>query len=521
MSLHNRKSLAPYIKDDIQYYQHQVEGIRRMAVMRSVLLADDMGLGKSLQALTVWAIDIHRGLGNKALVVCPASLRVNWAEEIDKFMGDAIHTVVMSSKDAAPARLRKIEAFRKEKGPKILVVNYELLLQHLEEINKCLFDIAIFDEAHYLKNHQAKRTKAALRVWAKRFILMTGSPILNHVNELWPLLHRIGVDNLPSYWAFVNRYCVYGGYQSRTIVGTKNEAELIKTLNQYMIRRKKEDVLDLPAVQYIQRTVEMHALQKKYYDQIVQDMRLTVSTGDNLDVSNALTKFLRLKQICGTTATMPGEEKDESHKLDQAVEDALEILAQGHRLVVFTQFRGVLKAFKARLEKASQPRAGWDHEKGAIDGKGRKPPQFPIFELHGDVPSEKRQQAIHDWASHRTAGVMIAMFQVAGVGLNMTAARHGLFLDKQFVPALNQQAVDRMHRIGADKTQPVQIIEYFVRGSVEARVEKILSTKRKVFDNIVEGSEQFNKKLIQELLREELANESAAAAPRRGRPPKL
>jgi SNF2 family DNA or RNA helicase len=94
------------------------------------------------------------------------------------------------------------------------------------------------------------------------------------------------------------------------------------------------------------------------------------------------------------------------------------------------------------------------------------------------------------------------MFQVAGVGLNMTAARHGLFLDKQFVPALNQQAVDRMHRIGADDKQAVQIIEYFVKGTVEARMEKILATKKKVFNNIVEN-DSFLRQLIEDLIKEE------------------
>lgn len=499
MSLHNRRSLEPYIKDDVRYYEHQVEGIRRMARMRSVLLADDMGLGKSIQALTVFAIDVKRGLGNKAIVVCPASLKENWREEIHKFMGTSVHvSVVVSGKNnsGVAERQKLLDRFEAVEGPKILIINYEQVVRNVTELNRMQFDIGIFDEAHYLKNPKAKRTKASLKLLLNRSILLTGSPILNHVNELWPLLARIGVENLGSYYGFCNRYCVYGGFSGQAIVGTKNEAELKRMLDDYMIRRRKEDVLDLPPVQYIQRVVGMHPLQRRYYNEIVSDLRLTNSQGESTDVQNALTKFLRLKQICGTTACVPGEDQDFSHKLDQAVEDAWEIMATGHRVVAFTQFRGVQAAFVKRLKDAV-PRPAPN-----MRATPRTTPP-PIFELHGDIPPDERQAIIRAWSLSVIPGILVATFQVAGVGLNMTAARHGLFLDKQFVPALNQQAVDRMHRIGADKKQPVQIIEYFVKGSVEARVERILNTKKKVFRDIVDAS-VYTRKLIEELLKEEI-----------------
>jgi SNF2 family DNA or RNA helicase len=497
VSLHNRASLEPYIGDDVSYYTHQVEGVRRMARMRSVLLADEMGLGKSLQTLTVFAIDVKRGLADKMLVVCPASLKENWHDEVRKFMGDSVHLVVLPSKSTPEKRNKMLEEFAEAAGPKVLVVNYEQVSRHLQGINRLFIDIAVFDEAHYLKNPKSKRTKAAQAILTKRALLLTGSPILNHVNELYPLLQRIGVEKLPSYYGFINRYCVFGGFNNRAIVNTKNEAELIRLLDDYMIRRRKADVLDLPPVQYIQRTVEMHPLQKKYYDQVVKDMQLTNSSGDELEIKNAMSKFLRLKQICGSTICVPGETQDVSHKLDQACDDAYEIMDSGHRVVAFTQFRGVQSAFVNRLEKYGLRSMGDTAQTNSV--RKKRP---PIFVLHGDVPIDERQAIIRAWSMSNVPGILVAMFQVAGVGLNMTAARHGLFLDKQFVPALNQQAVDRMHRIGADDKQSVQILEYFVKGSVEARVEKILSTKRRVFNNIVEN-DSFLRQLIEELVKEE------------------
>lgn len=496
MSLHNRASLEPYIGDDVTYYTHQVEGVRRMARMRSVLLADDMGLGKSLQTLTVFALDVKRDLGNKMLVVCPASLKANWQEEVEKFMGDSVHVTVLGSKLTQVQREKLLNEFADVTRPKILIVNYEQVIKHGPQMSKMFFDMGTFDEAHYLKNPKSKRTQACQKLLLKRSFLLTGSPILNQVNELYPLLQRIGVENLPSYWSFVNRFCRFGGWNGKAIVGTKNEAELIKLLDSYMVRRRKADVLDLPPVQYITRFVEMHPLQKKYYDQIVRDMRLTNSAGDETEVANAMTKFLRLKQICGTTACVPGETQDVSHKLDQATDDAYEIMDSGHRVVAFTQFRGVQSAFVKRLENHGT------RQMGPAANHHNKKPRPPIFILHGDVPIDERQAIIRAWSMSVVPGILVAMFQVAGVGLNMTAARHGLFLDKQFVPALNQQAVDRMHRIGADDKQAVQILEYFVKGSVEARVEKILATKRKVFNNIVEN-DSFLRQLIEELVKEE------------------
>lgn len=299
-------------------------------------------------------------------------------------------------------------------------------------------------------------------------------------------------------WGLASKNCVYGGYEGRQIVGPKNTQELQNRLSAVMIRRLKKDVLDLPEVQYINRFADLHPKQRALYKQVVEEMRMENADGTMVDVQNALTKFLRLKQICGTTATVTNE--DHSDKLDMAVEDAKLIMDSGHRVVAFTQFRGVLDAYRKRLETSTLPTIS----------------AYPVFVLHGDVPQEpdgrdpndpkkkwSRQEIIHQWETSTKPGIIVAMYQVAGVGLNMTAARHGQQLDKLFVPALNQQAVDRMHRIGASNTQPVQIYQYLCAKTVEDRVEAILRTKTKIFDAVVEET-SWTKKLVEELLKEEL-----------------
>jgi SNF2 family DNA or RNA helicase len=481
MSLINRKSLEPWIKDEIEYYDYQVDGIRTLARRKSFILADDMGLGKSLQALTVFAIDAFLGWSQTMMVVCPVTLKGNWADEIEKFS----RFPYMVLEGTPNQRMKQLLEFVGIAGPKILVVNYEQVISHQKTLDNIKFDIIAFDEAHYMQNPNSKRTQAALDVYSRRSFALTGTPMLNHVNGLWAILHRVGAYK-KGYYQFCNRYAVMGGYKDKQIVGTKNEAELTELLQNFMLRRLKKDVLDLPDVQIIERRVDLLPEQRKLYDEVIGDMKLTRVDMDSPDeIGNALTKFLRLKEICGTTYKFSGE--DHSSKLDLAVADDIEILENGNKTVVFTQFRDMQACYAKRLADAN--------------------PDIPVWILNGDVKKPDRQPLVKEWGISSEPGVLVCMVQIAGIGLNMTAARHASFLDKLFVPGLNQQAIDRLHRIGADKTQPVQIREYIARNTIENRVNQILRLKSKLFNEIVESDPNWKKKLLELLLEEEVLDE--------------
>ncbi len=472
-----RKSLEPWISDSIEYYDHQIEGVRWLLRHPRALLTDDMGLGKSMQGLTKFVCDVVRGWSTKLIVVCPVSLKGNWVDEIAKFT-TLPSTVIQGT---PMVRQKQILQFASDSGPRVLIINYELLMKHVRELNSIGFEMAIFDEAHYVKNHKSKRTAAAHKLKTRDIILMSGTPMLNHVDELWSPLHMIDATAWPRYYSFVNRYCVMGGYMERQITGVQNEQELTNRLHDVMLRRLKSEVLDLPEVQIIERRVDLLPEQQKLYDQVVEEMRLTVVDEDDpQDIENALTKFLRLKQICGTTWSFSGV--DVSGKLDLAVEDELEILENDRHTVSFTQFRDVQACFVKRLE-----------------GK------YPIYQLHGDVPQHERGKVVNAWAASTTPAVLSCMVQVAGVGLNMTAARDGSFLDELFVPGLNQQAIDRLNRIGASTTQAIQIRKYITRNTVENRVQQILRVKSKLFGEIVENDHDWKKKLLKAILEAESA----------------
>jgi len=470
-----RKSLMPWIFDTVEYYPHQIDGIRELAKWKSALLADDMGLGKSLQAMTVFAVDVVRGWAEKCIVICPVTLKGNWEDELLKFT--TFPHVVLSGGPAA--RNKQILEFAQMEGPRFLIVNYEQVAPHLDALNALKFDMKICDEGHYVKNYKSKRTKACLSLRTRRTFILTGTPMLNHVNELWSILHMIDPNGFPKYWSFVNRYCVFGGFKDKQIIGTKNEKELKERLHGIMLRRLKKDVLSLPEVQIIERRVDLLPEQRKLYDEVVNEMRLTtVDDSDPQDIENALTKFLRLKQICGTTFPFTGV--DISSKLDLAIEDDLQLLENEERIVVFTQFRGVQECYVNRAKKEG----------------------VTVWQINGDVKQPDRMPVVRQW-SNSEPGVIVCMWQIAREGLNLVAARHGSFIDELFVPGLNRQAIDRLHRIGQDESQPVQIRKYICRNTIENRIQQILRTKSKLFGEIVESDTNWKRKLYRAMMEDD------------------
>ena len=474
-----RKNLD-FINDDLEYLPHQIDGVRWLSRRTSFLLCDEMGLGKTLQALTAVAVDFQRGWASRFITVVPATLKGNWEEEVHKHTSFKVMVL-----DGPPKkRAQQLDEFDDpEQGYHGLIVNYEQLPAHLNDFNSMRFDIAIYDEAHYLKNPSAKRTRAAQALQAKRHFVLTGSPMLNHVNDLWSLLHRVAPEEFPNYYRFRNRYCIYGGYKNKQIVGVKNTAELRDRLNHFMLRRLKKNVLDLPDKHHIQVYVDLHPQQRKIYTEVDKEMKLTLPNNpDPMEIENALVKFTRLKEICGTTASFEGME-DHSYKLDRAMEMIEEITQESEEhVVVFTQFRAVLKALGNRMAAS-------------------KTIEAPFSAIHGDVAANQRMPLVRDWRDG-PPGVLALMLQVGGQGLNLTAANKCIFLDKLFVPKLNEQAEDRLHRIGTNTTQPVQIYEIIARKTIEQRIEAILRQKATVFGQIVDSNE-LKRKLIQALKEEE------------------
>lgn len=429
----------------------------------------------SLQALTVAAIDYEIGNASKSLIVCPATLKDNWHSEIQQFTN--YKSIVCNGTKAK--RIKQIDEFRNQ-DIDFLIMNYEQVASHLDDINGCNLDVLIFDEAHYLKGPTSKRTKSCHKIASRRSFMLTGSPMLNQPQELWGILHRINPTEFPSFWKFSQRYCVFGGYQAKQIIGVKNRSELLEILDRYMLRRLKTEMIKLPDKNFIKVQVPLSALQASLYKEAETELRLVVpDEPEPLELENALTKILRLKQITGTPATLGFE--DQSIKLDRCIQIVEQLAKDNEKVVVFTQFRGVLSAIEERLKKLS----------------------IPVWTLSGSVPNDKRVPLVHSWRDSSDSGVLLSMLQVGGVGLDFTAASNVIFVDKLYVPAMNDQAVDRLHRLSMNKTKQVNIYELIASGTVEDRVEKILERKRKMTKEIIDNA-GFRKLVIAALHEKEL-----------------
>jgi SNF2 family DNA or RNA helicase len=466
-----RKQLVK-IKPETEYFTHQVVGARHLASINSWLLGDDMGLGKTLSALTVAAIDFEMGYASRILYITLASLKRNVVEsDIDQWT-NFTSTILQGT---PTKRAAIIEAYRTNPTD-ILVVSYEQVVSGWEMLNELDFDIIMVDEAHYIKNPKSKRCKAVQKLRAKRYFLMTGSPMQNRPDELWALLHRMDPEAYPKYWAFTQRYCAYAGWQGKQVVGVKNERELNERLRVHMLRRRKADCLDLPPVRVMPILLDLLPDQRKLYKQAVDELKIDLP-GDptGMELENGMTKFLRLKQICGTTACIPTY-PDVSCKLDRAEEMIEELLSNGEHVVVWTQFRDVLECMYQRLLKR----------------------QLSSYQLHGGVKIESRQDVLGAWGKG-PAAALLSMFQVGGVGMNMTSASNVIFLDKLYVPAMNSQAIDRCQRIG--QTKQVQVWELIARHTIEQRIERILKTKTAMVDSVVETSD-WKRKLYEAVLAE-------------------
>lgn len=479
-SVSRRGSLDHWIKAETEFRPHQVEGIKWLKPKTGAILGDEMGLGKTIQMLGVFAMQIwdtvkinpERRL--TMVVVVPPSLRMNWADEIEKFT----HLDYEVATGNTIARFSQLERFRKQTHKhRIIVLNYQQVKDHIQQLNAFGIDMLVFDEAHIIKNPLTKVYRSASALKAKRTFCMTGTPMMNQVDDLWTLLDLVTPGQWQTHAAFKAKYCVMGGHNGKQVISIKNEALLRTKLSQVMLRRRIDEVMDLPEVNIVRRNVSLDGKPKEMYNHLVREQNLNPwlpwvpkDPDDEKEVNPLewpMVRQLKLRQICSSTATLFGGKEDDSPKLDLAIEDALEMLENGHKIVVFSQWREITEAYKRRLRAKSD---------------------VPIFEINGSVDKDKRQGVVKEWSETEGPAICIGIIKAMGVGLNMTAANHAQFIDKEFSPALNEQGVGRLRRIGSEHHTSIQVFEYFVRNSCEARVEAIIADKNLANELIVEGS---------------------------------
>jgi len=467
-------------------YPYQVEGVAFLAGNGRALLADDMGLGKTLQAIAAasWLRE-HEGAA-RTLVVCPASLKQQWAREITKFTGQTVEVIQGPAASRAAAYRRAASFF---------VLNYELVLRDLEPINQTLRpDLLILDEAQRIKNWRTKIAAAIKRLPTRYAFVLSGTPLENRLEDLYSLMQVVDQRVLGPLWRYLIDFHVTD--ERGKVLAYRNLSELRRRLAPVMLRRDRRLVRDQLPDRIEQRLdVPLTPVQRGLHDDAVNQAGRIAQIAKRRPLTpveqNRLLAALQTARMACDAAGLVDKETQGSPKLDELESLLDELCVQsGLKAVVFSQWEQMTQMVEQRLRRL---------------GLG-------CVRLYGGVPSARRGELMDRFRDDPAVQVFVST-DAGGVGLNLQAASVLVNLDIPWNPAVLDQRIARIHRLG--QTEKVQVILLVAADSYEERVLTLVQGKRNLFDNVVDSDATedvvgVSKKLV-EILTEDLAREGRAA----------
>ncbi len=440
---------------------YQEEGFRWLQFLRRQrlggVLADDMGLGKTVQTLYHLLCEKESGrTEGSTLIVAPKSVLHNWASEAKKF-APGLRVLVLSG----PRRKR---FFPMLQHADLVITSYPLLDRDQEVLCARRFYYVILDEAHLIKNPRSSMHRAACALKSRHRLCLTGTPIENHLGELWSLFQFLMPGLLGSRADFQRRY--------RTPIEKEGDEELGNELAErvgpFLLRRTKEEVAtDLPARTEIIQEVELHPAQTELYEAVRASLDVRVREeiarrGLKASKIFVLDALLKLRQICCHPALLKLESAREaaaaSAKLDRLMEMVEEMVPRGRRVLIFSQFAEMLALISDALD-----RAGIQHV--TLTGQTRD-----------------RRAACESFQSGKVPVFLISL-KAGGTGLNLTTADTVIHFDPWWNPAVERQATDRAHRIG--QKNPVFVYKLICRGSVEEKIVMLQRKKSALYEGIL------------------------------------
>ena len=464
-----RATLRDYQKDGFRWMQflarHGLHGI----------LADDMGLGKTLQTLAHLMAEKTSGRsgGRPSLVVAPTSVVPNWRSEAVKF-APGLRVLVLNGAD------RK-KYFRSIPHADLVITSFALLQRDIDKLLGFQYHIMVLDEAQYIKNSRAKVAQAACRVIARHRICLSGTPIENHLGELWSLMHFLIPGFLGTEETFQKNF--------RKPIEEEGDADknalLKKRIAPLVLRRTKDQVAkELPPKTIMVHLVELHSEQKDLYETVRATMDKRVreaiaARGIEQSQIVFLDALLKLRQICCDPRLLPADFSDgvkSSAKLDFLAELLETLIEEGRRILIFSQFTTMLSLIEEYLVKTKVPflkLTGASKDRGALVEQFQSG-KFPIF---------------------------LISLKAGGTGLNLTAADTVIHYDPWWNPAAEMQATDRAYRIGQDK--PVFVHKLLCQDTVEERIHRLQIEKAKLADGLLSDADVVRKidaAMIRELL---------------------
>ena len=420
------------------------------------ILADDMGLGKTVQVLSYLLAmkEIRQGDADKPLlpnlIVCPASLVLNWAEECKKFTPE-LQCVVVDGDAAHRAELAGGWA-----DADLVVTSYDLLRRDADLYEKQAFYACILDEAQAIKNHTTQKYKAVCQIHSRVRFALTGTPVENRLGELWSIFSFLMPGYLPSYKSFCARF-------EKPIVQEK-DSTAARRLNQltgpFILRRMKSEVLkELPPKTENVYRIELEEQQRKLYLAAVVDAREKLKAAKPEDKMAVFAVLMRLREICCDPRLIADNWAGGSAKLDACTELVTSAVEGGHRILLFSQFTSMLDLLAKRLDEE-----GVSH-----------------FTLQGSTPKPVRAELVRRFNGGEVSVFLISL-RAGGTGLNLTAADIVIHYDPWWNVAAQNQATDRAYRIG--QQNPVQVYKLIAQDTIEEKIVELQQAKQDLADTV-------------------------------------
>ena len=425
-----------------------------------------MGLGKTVQALSVLLNLAPQG---PIFIVAPLSVVANWQEEARRF-APTLNVILFGSGNRQEI-LDNLQPFD------LLLSSYGLLQKEAEKLQQISWQAVVLDEAQAIKNRQTKRSRAAMGLKAGFRLITTGTPIENHLGELWTLFNFLTPGLLGSYKQFTGRFSSV--IEEHDDKGHRDR--LRRLIRPFILRRLKSDVLtELPPRTEVTLRVAMSVEEQALYEaQRRHALELFESEGDEAGHLQILAQITRLRRLCCNPALIFDEgEKSKSiasSKLKVFGDTVTELIDNKHKALVFSQFVGHLALIRDYLDKQN----------------------ISYQYLDGKTTAKQRQKRIADFQAGQGDLFLISL-KAGGSGLNLTAADYVIHMDPWWNPAVEDQASDRAHRIG--QTRPVTVYRLVMEGTIEEQIVELHNKKRDLADSLLEGSDISGRMSSDELL---------------------
>jgi SNF2 family DNA or RNA helicase len=450
------------LKADLRPYQE--EGFRWMTRLAEweggACLADDMGLGKTIQTLTIL---LHRSQTGPALVICPVSVMGNWIAETQRF-APTLNVKTLGATNRAQT-LETLEA------GDLLITSYGLLQSEEKLFIKKEFATIVLDEAHVIKNFATKTSKATMQLKASFRVALTGTPLQNHLGEIWNLFNFVNPGLLGSMQHFNDTFVKPDNEHARKY--------LRKLIAPFILRRTKSAVLDeLPPKTEIVKKIQLSEAEMAFYEALRRQAIVNIQSGEGNQGAKhlqVLAEITKLRQASCNPALVDTNVNIASSKLTTFIEIVDELIENKHRALVFSQFVSHLSIIRQ-----------------ALDEKG-----INYQYLDGSSPIPERERSVKKFQNGEGELFLISL-KAGGLGLNLTAADYVIHMDPWWNPAIEDQASDRAHRIG--QTRPVTIYRLVAENTIEEKIIQLHNTKRNLAESLLEGSDQSARMSLNELV---------------------